>query len=367
MKTTKNLFSAFILSFIVIPAFSMGVYENNDDTIKFKISDKSIFEIYNVDSDADLEQLQIQIEEFVKNISDAVKNLEKISSDTTINIKMLNEEETIIIEESLKYDNDDFNFKYTEPYDDEEDYVFDYDYDDEIIDYDYDWGGNKYWDTDYNKKSFRRIENEVYFSIGLNNYLENGMFPNNEEAQYSVKPWGSFDVGFGGIMKLYLARPFSLDFGYGLSWYNFKYQDKSTRILKNDDGVEFISAANVNTSFKKSKIVVPYINLSVIPTLDFSKFNTSNKLGLRIGAGVYAGYRIGGRVKQVYFEDGVRCVYKHKNSYYLSTLRYGVKAIVGVGSDMDIYASYDLNTLYAKGKAPELNPISFGIILRFGV
>lgn len=197
------------------------------------------------------------------------------------------------------------------------------------------------------------------FSIGFNNFLENRAFPNDNKEQYSVKNWGSWDVSVGAGMRWYVARPISIDIAGDVSWYNFKFQDRATRVDIDNNGVSF-TQDTMGFEYNKSKITVPYLNASIIPMVHFGKASSGlNRNMFRIGAGVYAGYRLGGHVKYVYREDNRRTVYKNRDDYYLNSYRYGLKAVFGF-NDFNIYAAYDLNTLFAENKAPELNPISFG-------
>jgi hypothetical protein len=202
------------------------------------------------------------------------------------------------------------------------------------------------------------------FSIGLNNYLENGKFPNDNKEQYSVKNWGSWDVSIGTGIRWYVAKPLSFDISGDVSWYNFKFQDRATRLDLTNNQVGFFQD-NLGYEYQKSKLTVPYINASIIPMIHFGKKSSGlNRNMFRFGAGVYGGYRIGGKIKYVFENNNNRTVYKERDDFYLSSYRYGVKAIFGF-EEFNIYASYDLNTLFAENKAPELNPISFGFNFNF--
>lgn len=202
------------------------------------------------------------------------------------------------------------------------------------------------------------------FSIGLNNYLENGKFPNDNKEQYSVKNWGSWDVSIGTGIRWYVAKPLSFDISGDVSWYNFKFQDRATRLDLTNNQADFFKD-NLGYDYTKSKLTVPYINASIIPMVHFGKSSSGlNRNMFRFGAGVYGGYRIGGKIKYVFENNNNRTVYKERDDFYLSSYRYGVKAIFGF-EEFNIYASYDLNTLFAENKAPELNPISFGFNFNF--
>ena len=241
---------------------------------------------------------------------------------------------------------------------------FDYsDYDYEIVEgveeYDYYSGYNendfeKYWKKYKTKHNKRKVSHDFYFGLGLNNYLENEAFPSDNNAQYSVKPF-SWNVNIGGITKFRLCRHFGLYFDYIFSWYNFKFQDNATRLEKTQFETLFYSDQR-NGIYKKSKLSVPYFNIGFTPTIYSKNF--------RIGAGMYGGYRLGGKTKQKYEIDNKRYNDKVKSDFFLNSYHYGIKAIIGF-TDLTIYATYDLNSLFVKDKGPELNVISLGICFGF--
>jgi hypothetical protein len=51
---------------------------------------------------------------------------------------------------------------------------------------------------------------------------------------------------------------------------------------------------------------------------------------------------------------------REKNNFYLNNVRYGGRLLLGFG-EVDFFINYDLNTLFAENRGPELNPFSFGI------
>jgi hypothetical protein len=357
MKTFIKLIVAGLFIFYSCIGFAGNNTRFGDDTIVVVVGNSSEIKIA-IDEFTDIEQLNKEIDAVLKNVSEILESVSATvtSGDSVIKIKV--EDNNIIIEED--YEIDDFWVV-------EEDYE-EFDYEDNGYTYDQEF--ERYWGQ-YPEKSrdYKIVSYKLYFDFGFNNYLENGAFAGDKDAQYAVKPFGSWNVAFGGILRLRLARPFSLDLGYGLSWYNFKYQDKSTQVIKTDDGLEFISREVADAEFLKSKTTVPYMNISFIPTFHIKKYddyNRNRQFRMRIGAGVYAGYRLGGKVKYSYVQDNVKNKYKDKDTnYFLTSYRYGIKAIVGFGKNIDFYATYDLSTLYAKGKGPELNPICFGLSLTF--
>lgn len=203
------------------------------------------------------------------------------------------------------------------------------------------------------------------FDIGMNNFLSDGKFPDEANAPYAVRPWGSWYVGINSIQKIRIAGKFFTELGLGVSWYNFKFQDDGTIMSKGVSQVDFTqSPAEVNPV--KSKLTVCYVNASFIPVVDFgsrphkSRFWGSND-AFRIGLGPYVGYRIDSYTKQVYELNGNEEKDRTRNNYYLNNLRYGARFQVGYRGT-DLFVNYDMNELFAENRGPKLNAFSFGVI-----
>ncbi len=205
--------------------------------------------------------------------------------------------------------------------------------------------------------------------LGINNYLENGKFPDDNNAMYAVKPLGSWNIALNWVNKNRIAGPLYLQWGPGLSWYNFKFDDNDVRLTKTDNAVEFYRVGPEVNSIK-SKLVTSYINFNLVPMLDFGKRRDSDRFtfmekssdSFRIGFGGYAGYRIGSHSKFVYKDDGDREREKDRKNFYLNNWRYGLRFQMGYRG-VDFFANYDLNELFVTGKGPQLNAFSFGIVL----
>jgi hypothetical protein len=204
------------------------------------------------------------------------------------------------------------------------------------------------------------------FDLGTNNYLEKGKFPDNNNALYSVRPWGSWYVGASSIQRTRIGKNFFLEWGLGLSWYNFKFQNDATMIVKDDVGLQFVEDSR-NVNHEKSKLTANYINASVIPVWDFGGHNRKPRIwdgyntAFRIGFGPYIAYRLLSRSKLVYTEGDHREKEKVKDSFYLNNFRYGVRLQLGFRGT-DLFFNYDINELFASNKGPSLNAFSFGVI-----
>ncbi|MGB3617010.1 MAG: hypothetical protein WBA12_02745, partial [Catalinimonas sp.] len=149
--------------------------------------------------------------------------------------------------------------------------------------------------------------------------------------------------------------PLRVQPGLKVSWYNFMFEEDVV-IRKGPEAVTFdplVVDGNEVGSLDKSKLVVPYVS---VPLNVYLKF----KSGFRIGGGGYVGYRIGGRSKVKYDLPGDRNNKdKERTNFYLNTWRYGASGLVGY-KDMTLFCDYDLNTLFAEDRGPELNAFAVG-------
>lgn len=206
-------------------------------------------------------------------------------------------------------------------------------------------------------KPFRTYFN---FDIGINNLLEDGKFPTSD-APYSVKGWGSWNVGMNWMASQKISNGFYWDFGLGFQWYNFKFENRDFQAIRGDNAIDFLERNDVDGM--KSKLSASYLTAMTLLKLDFGKMDGDGKRGLQLAAGPYVGYRLGGRSKFVYEEIGGSGRRKDKEAtgLYLENLRYGIRGELGIGR-VKFYTTYDLNELFQEGKGPAVTPISFGVI-----
>jgi hypothetical protein len=201
------------------------------------------------------------------------------------------------------------------------------------------------------------------FDLGTNNYLSDGKF---KDTTYTVRPWGSWYLAATSTQRTRVARHFFLEWGLGISWYNFKFQSDDVMLERTDNGTQFVTDTR-DVNHRKSKLTATYINASFVPVIDFGDHGKKARVwdgygnSFRIGLGPYVGYRVASRSKLVYKDDGDLEKEKQRNSFYLSNLRYGARLQLGFYGT-DLFFNYDMNELFAEGKGPKLNAFSFGII-----
>ena len=198
-------------------------------------------------------------------------------------------------------------------------------------------------------------------AFGLNAYGTNEATPGYNKADYELKPIGSRFISLGYVASATLARGknagFHLDFGADFSWYNLMFDNNHT-VVKNIGYVEFlpVEVDNEVVQFKKSKLVVPYVNLSIMPTVSFSRSFISY-----LSAGVYGGYKLGSYTKVRV--EGSKDVDHVRKNFYIEDLRYGLAAEIGIRKFPDLFVNYDLNYLYVENRGPAVRMLSFGVRL----
>ncbi|WP_422354866.1 hypothetical protein [Roseivirga pacifica] len=243
-----------------------------------------------------------------------------------------------------------------------------------------DW--DRDWRYDRRRSRFRNIEyyqrhdhgtlRGLDFEIGLNNYLEDGDFPSSSDL-YRVKPINSVYVGLMYNHTTYVSGPLYLNWGGGLNWYNYKFENAATRIDSNGNQLSFIEDTDISSAIK-SKLKVTYLTFKAVPMFDFGRGKRlvreyeegdvrvaiSAQRGFRIGVGPYVGLRLGNKAKYVYKNDSGRQKDKEKDSSYVNDFRYGLRMQMGINR-FDMFVSYDFNTLFEDGQGPALNPITIGV------
>ena len=253
------------------------------------------------------------------------------------------------------------------------------------------------WDEDdwedrrkvtYEAERIERTTHHFNIDLGINNWLDDGQFPDNDNAPYSVKPFGSWYVALNSVNKTWVGGPIFLEWGMGISWYNWKLQDPDFRFeegVNANDDPQIVMTSDPNQNGIKSKLTASFINVHAVPMFDFSrgrkkvtsyessgvKVKRYSRKGFRFGLGGYAGYRLGAHTKFRFKEDGNNDRDKEKDNFFLENFRYGLRGQIG-WKGMELFAMYDLNEVFAPGRGPEnpvtgqaarLNAITFGVTL----
>ncbi len=226
--------------------------------------------------------------------------------------------------------------------------------------------------TTYDVKRTDRTTHHFNFDLGLNNWLEDGSFPDANNSPYSIKPFGSWYVALNSTNRTWVGGPLFIEWGIGVSWYNWKLEDSDFRIVEADDNIDFVSDPNI--SGIKSKLTASYLNAQLVPMFDFSRgtrrirsvdagsirIRRYSRRGLRFGLGGYVGYRLGSHTKYIFKDGGSREKDKEHDNFFLENFRYGLRGQIG-WKGVEFFGTYDLNNVFSSGNGPELNAITFGM------
>ncbi|TAF33800.1 MAG: PorT family protein [Cytophagales bacterium] len=221
------------------------------------------------------------------------------------------------------------------------------------------------YDNDEEKPSYHRFESVTGFYLGLNNFVADSKLVS--DTKYSLNPLGSRYVGFFLGQNVALGHkqhtPLSLDFGLGMNWNNFMFQE-NVEIVKNGNLTEFVDS---DKDLRKSKVTSYYLYAPVMLKYNFGKKKShSSRNGLYVAAGAYAGYRLNTYSKQVYYSttDGKQKDH-FRSDYNFNNIRYGLAAEIGLGSrygtDFALFGSYDLSPVFESGQGPVVNALNFGL------
>ncbi len=234
-----------------------------------------------------------------------------------------------------------------------------------------DWYSNDWDDKDIDRSKKRYNPRSMfYFSIdvALDNYLENGKFPNGNEL-YAVNPIGSWYWTFGPTYRTHLFGALFIDLGMNAALNVYRFDNPRTRLNKTPTGVEFTEDQS-SVAYRKSKLATWHIQAKAIPMIAFGSNNRKgwrlwNNIdkGIRFGVGPYAGYRIWSRTKYIYDENGDKKKDKNTGNFLLNNVRYGIRGQFGF-KGIDLFVEYDLNEMFQENTgAPQLQRIQFGITL----
>jgi hypothetical protein len=193
------------------------------------------------------------------------------------------------------------------------------------------------------------------------NTIVNDNFETNLPPAYDpmedLQVWGSFDVNLHLFRsRINIANGF-VNFNYGLSleWHHFRF-DQNFSILPNTDTLTL----NTETiEYDKNKFNTTHIGLPLLLGFETKPWDTDKSF--RVMFGYDPGLRIKGKTKHKLGGETDKTV----DDFNLSQFRHEVDGIVGFGG-FNIYASYDLNSMFNVGEGPNAHPLSIGLIFRKG-
>lgn len=208
------------------------------------------------------------------------------------------------------------------------------------------------------EKSYKATHTGFDIDLGVNTLI------NTDESQDvpNLRPLGSRYVSLNWRINSQVGgqkSPFHIVSGLEFSFNNYMFE-RNYIVEAADDVTQFTRVEDID--FEKSKLTHSAVNIPLMAMLHFKREN--GKDGFMIGAGGFAGYRLGSHTKQKYRQDGKTEKDKTRDSFNLSDFQYGLEGVVGYGA-LDLFAKYNMNELFKDGQGPQANTLSFGFRLFF--
>ncbi len=196
--------------------------------------------------------------------------------------------------------------------------------------------------------------------IGFNGYLtpDRTTFPGGGAYNFPELNTGKsiginlnfFDYG----VKIY-KRYIQFVTGFGLSYNNYRFRN-NYKLVNGAGGIEGVQDT---IKLDKSKLTVSYLTLPLLLEFNTSKYE---KKSFHVSIGGIVGYKAGSHTKLVYHEDGKKVKPKTYDQFHINPWRVDATARIG-WRNLNLFATYDMISLFRSGKGPELNPFMVGISL----
>ncbi len=195
------------------------------------------------------------------------------------------------------------------------------------------------------------------FYAGKNGFkLANNGTPGTGDDAFAIKVAQSFNINIHLYRQRINLHKHKLNLVHGLAYdfhkYHFKY---GTKLWPGEPNVTYTQ--DTVTNFRVNSLKTSFVMLPVLLNFESNPGNT--RRSFRFSAGGYASILLYAKTKRNSKEtDRVRIV----DNFNLNQFRYGLRGEVGY-SNLNLYFSWSLNTLFEKGESPELHPLSIGIVL----
>ncbi|TGE04828.1 porin family protein [Hymenobacter fodinae] len=207
------------------------------------------------------------------------------------------------------------------------------------------------------ERANRAVHTNFNVDLGLNTLVNKSTAPGENELD--LRPIGSRYLSLNYNYDIRVGKkgsPFHLITGPELSFNNFML-DKNYRFADDNDITRVVADTR---SLEKSKLTMTTLNLPLMASLRFRGKNDRD--GFHIGAGGFAGYRLGSHTKLKYEEEGRTRKDKDRGSYNLSDFQYGLQGTIGIRG-LDLFVKYNLNDTFKNNRGPQAQTLSFGISL----
>ncbi|MDX5346491.1 MAG: PorT family protein [Hymenobacteraceae bacterium] len=207
------------------------------------------------------------------------------------------------------------------------------------------------------KKKNDRYDWSFDIDLGWNAVIDHS---DSEPEAFELRPWGSRYVSLNPHLTTRIGGEksvFYLQSGLQFAFNNYMFEG-NTRLYNDNGFTRFYQDSTLN--LEKTKLATSSINLPLMALLKFKDKN--GKESFKFGVGGFAGYRLGAHTKIKYTLENDTKKDKGRGSFNLEDFQYGVNALVGYRG-LELFAKYNINTLFKDNRGPDVSTISFGVRL----
>jgi len=197
--------------------------------------------------------------------------------------------------------------------------------------------------------------------LGFNTYV-NSQFQTSLPTGYDfleLNPYKSLTIQINLIEHNIplIHRQLGLVTGLGLWVNNYRFDNN---IILMTDSVMIYGYADTTKNYLKSKLTASYLALPLI--IEHQLRNKKGNEIFHIGIGGYGAVKLGSKTKTVHMHENTKIKSKDHKNYRMNPFKYGITARVGYRK-LNLFANYNLSTLFKDNKGPELYPFEAGITL----
>lgn len=146
--------------------------------------------------------------------------------------------------------------------------------------------------------------------------------------------------------------------GFGITWNNYHFEDKSVSISTGGDTTMFM--ADSNLKFDKYKLRTAYLE---VPFTIGARIGNPDDTHFTLEAGVIGGINISSVVKQRAYVDDVKFKNKIKDDFNVNPFKLDAIIKLRLNNTIGLYGRYSLTTMFEVNKTQEVYPFSIGVTI----
>lgn len=198
------------------------------------------------------------------------------------------------------------------------------------------------------------------FEFGFVGLTQDQNFINGNHP-YSNRPFRSWNFGINLIQVdiPLISDNLGIVTGLGMGWKNYHFSNDYL-LTTSSDGTAFTPLSNPESIVTRNRLSTFYFSMPLALELQFRTLNGKSKFFVM--AGGYGHLRIDSDYRTKVETNGVEEKHSQDGDFFLSDLEYGLTARIGF-DELNLFANYSLNGLFQDNKGPEVQPLTFGVMV----